>query len=219
MSDTIDRESEAYREAIEVMARSEHEYLEQFGTPGAVHPCPPPIHALHVADGDDCDGTWTESDYPSWEDEDDRIKESHREDARRNLTALLAPSRVTCTICEGTGLVEMTNSPVYSIPSSRVSCPDCSDGTVEGPPVIYRVLGTEPPQTRVRSVDLTPGTVMEHRDSGHRVTLSHRKKPGDSDFGKSGWWNTDGSGLADIVIDDKDSPWRVYRVSDTRGPK
>lgn len=47
---------------------------------------------------------------------------------------------------------------------------------------------------------LTRGTVVVHK-SGGAVTLSHRK---DDD---SGWWNTDGSGLADFAWESGD--WKV----------
>lgn len=49
-------------------------------------------------------------------------------------------------------------------------------------------------RVRPTGSDLRPGTVMLS-DNGGRVVLSHRK---DDD---SGWWNTDGSGLADFVIE------------------
>ena len=81
------REDEGAREA---MARVEHEHLEQFGSPGERHPCPPSIHEIHARQGDDCDGWWTEAEYPSWEDEAENIKLMHRNDADRALAALLS---------------------------------------------------------------------------------------------------------------------------------
>lgn len=65
--------------------------------------------------------------------------------------------------------------------------------------------------TPKQSKDLAVGTIMEHRN-GHRVTLDHRKsrtfqQPGE--VFHPGWWCTDGSGLADFVIDAEDSDWRV----------
>jgi hypothetical protein len=46
---------------------------------------------------------------------------------------------------------------------------------------------------------LEPGTVLRHK-SGDHIVLKERK---DDD---SGWWNTDGSGLADFAFDDE---WEV----------
>ncbi len=66
---------------------------------------------------------------------------------------------------------------------------------------------------RTRSIDLSPGTRMCHKTTGTVLTLAARKS---TDDGRSrtmpwwpGWWNTDGSGLADFVIDADDSEWEV----------
>lgn len=45
------------------------------------------------------------------------------------------------------------------------------------------------------SKSLRPGTVIVHKPTSTTITLSHRKPDG------SGWWNTDGSGFADAVLD------------------
>ena len=41
---------------------------------------------------------------------------------------------------------------------------------------------------------IEPGTVLQS-DKGNRVTISHRKAD------DTGWWNTDGSGFADFVLE------------------
>ncbi len=60
---------------------------------------------------------------------------------------------------------------------------------------------------------LTPGTVLRHRDGG-TVILECRKED------DSGWWNSDGSGLADRVLTDGlewevDEPLTFQHVSET----
>jgi len=63
------------------------------------------------------------------------------------------------------------------------------------------------------SVDLKPGTRLQHRD-GAIVTLDRRKNPDENRPGfryLPGWWVVEGGGLADIVIDDPKSDWRVIR--------
>lgn len=67
------------------------------------------------------------------------------------------------------------------------------------------------------SKDLKPGTRVQHK-SGTIVTLDRRKRPGDSEFGLPGWWLRDEpGGLADIVIDDRESDWTVLAAGGTRG--
>lgn len=61
------------------------------------------------------------------------------------------------------------------------------------------------------SADLQPGDRLQHKD-GAVVTLNCRKRPDD---GRSttpyhdGWWLMDGGGLADFVIDQPESDWRL----------
>lgn len=64
---------------------------------------------------------------------------------------------------------------------------------------------------RERSEDLAPGRGLRHRD-GKVVTIDRRKTLGDGSAGSPwypGWWLTDGSGLADFVIDEDDSYWTI----------
>ncbi len=60
--------------------------------------------------------------------------------------------------------------------------------------------------------ELQPGTVLRHKD-GTRVVLDRRKDPGahrrPTEQFWPGWWVVDGGGLADFVIDAKDSQWTV----------
>lgn len=74
---------------IEAMARAEHAYTNTFSTPGAKHPCPPALH-----DAENCplceDGYWTEGEPPSWEDDTEGVRESYRDEARRDIDAALA---------------------------------------------------------------------------------------------------------------------------------
>lgn len=67
----------------------------------------------------------------------------------------------------------------------------------------------------VASRSLTPGTQLQHRD-GKIVTLDRRKDRNELAARRTldmpvheGWWLTDGSGLADFVIDKEDADWVV----------
>jgi hypothetical protein len=55
---------------------------------------------------------------------------------------------------------------------------------------------------------IQPGTIMVHRSGG--VVVIDRRKEDDS-----GWWNTDGSGLADRVADDR-LLWTPYTPRELR---
>lgn len=57
--------------------------------------------------------------------------------------------------------------------------------------------------TKIDPKELRAGTVVKH-SSGGTVTLSHRKTDG------SGWWNTDGSGLADRAWESGDWTVDIY---------
>lgn len=66
---------------------------------------------------------------------------------RSVLDALLAPSRTPCETCESSGRVRGPADAEIARSGWRHSrsykCPDCTDGMVEGPPVIHRLLGLE----------------------------------------------------------------------------
>lgn len=74
---------------------------------------------------------------------------------------------------------------------------------------------------RPKSSEMQPGTVLRYRPpqaskrflhGTREVTLHRRKKMSESIH--PGWWLTDGSGLADFVIDEEGSDWELV---DTAG--
>lgn len=65
---------------------------------------------------------------------------------------------------------------------------------------------------RKLSSELQPGTKVRYED-GTIVTLDRRKTLDESDFRLPGWWVVEGGGLADLVIDDRDSRWTVLENS------
>lgn len=65
-----------------------------------------------------------------------------------------------------------------------------------------------------RSVDLEPGTRLVHRRSGTVVTVVRRKIANGPGYFSPGWWNSDGSGLADRVADEDWVPVPALSPSD-----
>ena len=91
-----------------------------------------------------------------------------------------------------------------------------SDEATIAPPALERVaeilaqLGGRA-HGRTSSRALTPGTVLAHRYTGEPKVLKDRKLdlPEIVRRHQPGWWLTDGTGLADIVIDDRLGDWIV----------
>ncbi len=72
---------------------------------------------------------------------------------------------------------------------------------------------------RLKSRDLPSGSRLRHKN-GKVVTLERRKTSSDARSNlpyHPGWWLDTGAGLADFIVDDPESEWKLLDMPRVRG--